>query len=241
MGVAWTLAQSFVAVIVIYKMWPLLLGRDSHQSDKETVSKNRLLRRADWRFLTAVIYPRKSICYTNGPLAASVAAITSEEAVTSKNVSAADTDFDLAVAVNPNSSTLEAAHHALRSGGVCYTEWNAWRMGGANRIRSQLKTAGFNSIQLFWVYPTFEAPQVWVPIESGAGPYEYLAQQGLGGDGRIQRFARMALQKFLNALVHLGLMSQLSAIAYKEVEISQRFHRRDSRRVVAYIWRWVGR
>jgi len=215
-GVAWFIAQSAVAVIAIYKMGPILLSRVSNHSSDEALSGHLLLRRVDWRFLTSVIYPRKSICYTKGRLAQAVAAITSDQMMTQKDDSA--TDCDLAVAANPSSSVLKAAHLALRSGGVCYTEWDAWRMGGAHRIRRQLETAGFNSIRLFWVYPKLETPHVWVPIESGVGLYKYLAQQALSGDTSILRFARMALQKFLHTLVRFGLVLQLSAIAYKEVE-----------------------
>jgi O-antigen/teichoic acid export membrane protein len=221
-GVAWLLAQSVVAAIVIYRTAPVLLSRVSNYDAETTLSRNLRMRRADWRFLTSITHPRKTVCYkTNTLLVKAVAAVTLEQVVNGKKTSSSD--FDLAVAINPDSSTLQAAHKALQSGGVLYTEWDSWRMGGANRIRHQLEKAGFSSIKLFWAYPTIDTPHVWLPIELEAGPYAYLLKQNIPGDLWILRFARSIIQYFLYAIVHSGFLPHLSAIAYKEMQSSPDF------------------
>ena len=95
--------------------------------------RNRLLRRADWRFLLPDPWPARSICFASGPLAVAVELISSQLADIHEGH-----DCDLAVAVDPNMDTLMSAWNALRAGGSCYTEWYAPLAGGLRSIRRLL-------------------------------------------------------------------------------------------------------
>ncbi len=80
--------------------------------------RNKLLRRAEWRFLLPNPQPAKTICFADGLLAESAQTI-SQRVVTRSQAS----DCDLAIATNPGRNTLRQAWDALRPGGSCYIEW----------------------------------------------------------------------------------------------------------------------
>ena len=213
-GIAWFVAQTVVALIVGIETAPILLSRQIHIATDENTSINVRLRRADWRFLSSNISPRRSIVFSSGFLAEAVKAITIEETAIGKNVESRD--FDLAVAANPSGSVLNSAFRALGPGGVFYSEWAAWRMGGARGIQARLHRAGFETIKLFWAYPSVDNPHLWLPLDSSYSLYSYLADQFIPGEGSWRAFVRKILSVFLRVFIRTGLVPTLSAVAYKE-------------------------
>jgi len=132
-------------------------------SDDEAV-RNRLLRRADWRFLLPSPSPAKAICFSGGLLADAVKAVSE---VTVDPEYGLGGDCDLAVAVDPDPTTLRAAWAALRPGGSCYTEWFSFRARSRSTIGSRLQAAGFDDVTYYCVVtgPTQEGKGLWIPLE----------------------------------------------------------------------------
>ncbi len=126
------------------------------------MTQNRLLRRADWRFLVGVPDPACAYCPSRGLLRDAVAM------VAERLVGRAPTgECDLAVLLNPNRRQLEAARAALEPGGGLYAEW--WRpvAGGANTLRDRLEQAGFEQIACYWPWPVPCGldPRFWLPLD----------------------------------------------------------------------------
>ena len=94
--------------------------------------RNRLLRRADWRYLLPSAEPGRVLCLGGAELRAACAVIGShvDDAI------AAGETYDLVVAENPDAGTLRAMAGTLRPGGVCYTEWTRLSFRGAARTTS---------------------------------------------------------------------------------------------------------
>lgn len=212
-GVAWLASQTLVAVVVLSKASSFLRGETDHEeAANPAVSSNHLWRRADWRFLSSMPRPRISAVFTGGLLAKSVAAVS--EQVLDGNV-ASRGESDLAVAVNPSAATLRSACDVLRDGGVCYTEWSAWRLGGAWGIRRRLRAAGFVHMKLCWPYPSPPLARFWLPLPARRSACRYLANQFIIGDGIIQRLTSGFVARLLQALLWLGLVPHLGTVAYK--------------------------
>ena len=221
-GIAWLIGQTLAAVLAAIKTAPMLLdqlthaapydGAAHHGSHVQAPSVNLLLRRADWRFLLPSAQPRTSVVFTDGLLAQSVAEISGRLTL---GLAATARDCDLAVAVDPSPSTLRAAHESLREDGVCYTEWTAWRAGGAAGIRRRLQAAGFRFVSLYWPGPDPEAPRFWLTLQPHRAPYYYLVGQLFSRDNLPHRLMRGMLSVILQAVVRVGLVPHLSAIAYK--------------------------
>src|SRR5579859_2436557 len=136
--------------------------------------RNRLLRRADWRFLAPGPRPARSICFAGGQLAQAVDAISGQVIESGRG---SQGDCDLAAAVNPNAATLRKAWLALRPGGRFYGEWYAPRAGGAHGLRKALETQGFTDVACYWPWPIPDrAPaQFWLPVEAPQALRYFLA------------------------------------------------------------------
>ncbi|MFN8473409.1 MAG: hypothetical protein U0822_14560 [Anaerolineae bacterium] len=134
--------------------------------------RNRLLRRVDWRFLLPNPHPSRAVCLSSGLLAEAVG-LTAEHMVEP----AAARGCDLAVAVDPDAKTLDAAVAALRPGGACYTEWYSPLSGGLTRIRRRLRQAGLTDVTFYWAWPppARGTAAFWLPIESPAAVRYFLA------------------------------------------------------------------
>src|SRR3990167_335296 len=156
-----------------------LLDKDQYSSIIEdlTVEKANIIeRRIDWRFLLPNPNPEKSICFSSGLIA---------EALKAKLQTNINSDshytpdyYDLAVAVNPDIKTLNAAHSALKPGGICYLEWDVNILFRASKIRKIFKAIGFDepSIYLPKPAPDTSLTGIWIPFES-LGAIEYLIKQ----------------------------------------------------------------
>jgi O-antigen/teichoic acid export membrane protein len=214
-GIAWLISQSLVAILVAAKTAPMLLSSargDVSSSAAQTVSFNRLLRRVDWRFLLSMPTPRKTVVFTEGLLARSVAEISGQ---VMDGRSATANGCDLAVAVNPNLSTLRAAYDALHEDGACYTEWTPWRAGGPRGIERQLQAAGFIRVRLYWPAPAPDMSRFWLALRAQSAPYRYLASQLFMQDSLPHRVVQAMLPVVLQVAVQTGMTPHLSAIAYK--------------------------
>ena len=130
---------------------------------QDEVALNRILRRADWRFLLPNPKPATSICFANGLLTQAVAAI-SDRVIESTNHPVGD--CDLAVALNPTQQTLQAAWTALRPGSVCYMEWTSPLAGGPVKLRQRLESIGFTDAVCYWSWPNHTSALYWLPIEA---------------------------------------------------------------------------
>ena len=134
-------------------------------TDQREAQRNRLLRRADWRFLLPDACPRKSMSFATGALGQAVAEV-SQATVPARLDPVAD--CDLVVAENPDRATLRAAQAALRPGGSLYAEWRSPLAGGEPGIRDRLVAAGFRDVQCYWAWPQpdRQAAAFWLPLGS---------------------------------------------------------------------------
>lgn len=164
---------------------------------------NRLLRRADWRFLLSNPQPVKSICFAHGLLAEAVALI-SDHLVEPHH--SPPGDCDLAVAVNPDPATLRAAWTALHPGGMCYSEWYSPLTGGPEAVRGRLEAAGFTDITCYWPWPWPDrgSPLFWLPIEAPEALHYFLTTRP-----RAPSMMLRARSMVFQGLWHLGLRARL--------------------------------
>ncbi|HEU5102197.1 MAG TPA: phosphotransferase [Roseiflexaceae bacterium] len=182
--------------------------------------RNRLLRRADWRFLLADPEPARSICFADGDLAAAVALISGllveAEQLTAK-------DCDLAVAIDPRQDVIESAWTALRPGGWCYTEWYSPLAGGTLRVRRRLEAAGFDTVECYWAWPwpTHGSPQYWLPLDV-PGPLHYFLSSRPADRNVFREAARAGLRAVWRLSVLLRLTLPICAIAHKPVAFDKR-------------------
>ena len=132
---------------------------------QDEVAINRILRRADWRFLLPDPQPARSICFSNDPLGQAVAAIS--DTVTAPDAQPGG-DCDLAVARNPARQILHAIWSSLRPGGAFYSEWYSPVLGGSTGIRRRLEAAGFTDILCYWPWPWPDrsSPAFWLPLDA---------------------------------------------------------------------------
>ena len=181
------------------------------RQDEETL--NRVLRRADWRFLLPDPRPVRSICFADGLLAQAVAAI-SDQVIepTAHSIG----DCDLAVARNPTKPTLQAAWTALQPGGACYMEWTSPLAGGPVKMRQRLEAFGFTQVTCYWPWPWPDRASTlyWLPIES---PHivQYLLANRTRGRALINHAGNKLLEVVWRMSLSLQLLAPLSIIARK--------------------------
>ncbi len=179
--------------------------------DEATV--NRIMRRADWRFLLPDPRPARSVCFAKDMLAQAVAAISDRVIDPAAHPVG---DCDLAVALNPARQTLQAAWEALRPGGVCYTEWTSPLAGGPARIRRQLESIGFTESVCYWLWPRPDRNLTfyWLPVEA---PHvvQYLLAHRTPGQTPLSRIWGRLLEGVWRMGLSLRLLAPLSMIARK--------------------------
>lgn len=135
--------------------------------EKNTLSReslNLLIRRMDGRFLSSNPYPKKSICFAKGALSDAVDLISESVVHPASTVS----DCELAVAVDPDHKTLQAASSSLKPGGTCYIEWNVTQLVNLKNIRNKLEASGFDDIALYIPKPppNIASAKTWIPLKS---------------------------------------------------------------------------
>lgn len=174
--------------------------------------RNRLLRRADWRFLLPNPHPTRSVCFAGGLLRRSVALI-SGAAVAPQAAPAAD--CDLAVVLNPSAATLQRAWAMLRPGGACYVEqYNL--LSGRATLRQRLEEGGFTEIACYWPWPTpnIAPAQFWFPLDAPGALRFFLAQRA-APRGWLARCGRWLRQSLWLIAIGLDLALPLCAVARK--------------------------
>ena len=92
--------------------------------EMESDARNHLLRRADWRFLSATPAPAVSITFGDDALGDAVRAVSQR---TISGTAHPEGCADLAAATDPDAATLAAGWRALRPGGSFYVDWSANR------------------------------------------------------------------------------------------------------------------
>lgn len=135
--------------------------------------EQQTVRRSDWRFLLGL------------PLAAE----------------ASRARAGLAVLSSPRATDLRRAVTGLPPGGACYVEWGRPRLGGARRIRWELRRAGLCEPECYWTWPPrqWSPATVWVPLPAGAAASYFLAWRLRRRGG-----ARHPLNRGLGRLWRLG-------------------------------------
>jgi Phosphotransferase enzyme family len=171
---------------------------------------NLLVRRVDWRFLLPTPRVKRATCFAHGDLQASLALV-ADQVVEPQDVVAPD--CDLAVAVDPDARTLEAALAVLRPGGWCYIEWTKPGSGGWWRLTSRLLHAGFERPRSYLTWRSMARVRAWVPLESAAAT-RYFQRQVPASHALPRLRARLARIVFVLA-GKAGLVRPLSTLACK--------------------------
>jgi hypothetical protein len=179
---------------------------------------NRLLRRTDWRFLLPNPTPQTSICFDDGFLAQAVAAISAR--VIDAHDPAAVNACELAVALNPNRKTLQAAWNALQPGGTCYAEWYSPLIGNPRIIEQKLRAAGFQDIVCYWAWlPPKQAPAIfWVPVDAAGAVQHFMATRPRDKN-ILRQWKRVLFRWAWRGARALGIVIPLCTIARKPASI----------------------
>jgi hypothetical protein len=169
--------------------------------------RNRVLRRADWRYLLPDPAPRRALCLAGPALreACRVVAGATEDAPQP------GMRYDLVVAEDPDEATRRSIAAVLEPTGACYTEWSARTPGAASRARRAIEDAGLHDARSHRPWPSLEHCRVWVPTEGAAARWWWSSatratdvrrqqlhaavgalQSRLGAHGRIAVIARGA-------------------------------------------------
>lgn len=175
--------------------------------------RNKLLRRADWRFLLPNPWPTKSVCFANGQLGEAVSLISGRLAAAQAGPTG---DCDLAVAIDPDHETLQAAWASLDSRGSCYTEWYSPLTGGPTGVRRRLEAVGFKDVICYWCGRPGPraAPQYWLPLEA-PGALRYFMTSRAPGGSVLHRIGRIILQVAWLLFYRVGRIFPICAIALK--------------------------
>ncbi len=174
---------------------------------------NRLLRRADWRFLLENPWPEISMCFNNGLLAQAVQAVSPRLISPEEGLSA---ECDLVVATNPNKSTLHKAWQALRSGGSFYSEWYYPFTGGSLGIHKRMEAAGFTNVVCYWPWPipTFSPALFWLPLEAQKSVQYFLSTRSRPVN-QLMRFGSSLMQFLWRFLRNSHLLIPICVTACK--------------------------
>jgi hypothetical protein len=118
--------------------------------------RNRVLRRADWRYLLPDPAPRRALCLGGPALyeACRVVAGATDDAPRPGVL------YDLVVAEDPDEATRRSITALLEPTGACYTEWSARTPGAAGRARRAMEDAGMHDARSYRPWPSVEHCQV---------------------------------------------------------------------------------
>jgi len=177
---------------------------------------DRLLRRADWRFLLPRPHPVKSVCFARGELARAVEHISRQMVDPTQ---AAGAGCDLAVTVNPDDETLRAAWDAICPGGALYAEWPSPMVGSRRRVRVRLETVGFEEVRCYrpWPWSSHAPARLWLPLDV-PGALQYVLGPPREGVTTRQGL-RSALRRLFWVLVsRVGCLLPLCVTAQKPIK-----------------------
>jgi hypothetical protein len=167
--------------------------------------RNRVLRRADWRFLLPDPAPARVLCLAGAELRAACAAI----AAVVDEAPSTGTAYDLVVAENPDAESLHRMAASLAPGGACYTEWTGLAAARASSVRAMLEGVGLRAARTVQPWPTIAPARAWLPTE-GAAARRYWRSAVRGT--RVRRDQLRAAAGALRA--RAGLHGRISALAF---------------------------
>ena len=167
--------------------------------------RNRLLRRADWRYLLPDPSPRRALCLAG----ASLREVCGVVAGSVDDAPQSGARYDLVVAEDPDDATLLTATNALSANGACYTEWSARLPGAAARARGAVEAAGLRDARSYRPWPTVDQCRGWIPTEGDAASW-WWKTAAQSTDVRRQQFraAVGALQSRLGAHGRLSVVAR---------------------------------
>jgi hypothetical protein len=183
------------------------MAPDLEREDK----RNRLLRRADWRFLLPNPKPVKTVCFASGFLARATAFIS--DSIVDGRLDHSGL-CDLAVAVDPDRITLQQAWDALDPGGSLYTEWYSPLTGGSKRVCQRLEEAGFEDVTCYWPWPSLSRSYFWLPLDAPSA-LEYFQTNRLRVRALVSRIGSTVRQAPWRLSLWLGLTLPFCATARK--------------------------
>ncbi len=189
-------------------------GKSAMDSQVEALC-NRLLRRADWRYLLVNPRPARSVCFSSGLLAQAVQTISTQWFSPGK---VSPGECDLAVATNPDRATLHRAWQALRPGGNFYGEWYSPLVGGSQGVRRRLEAAGFTDVACYWPWPIpgLTPALFWLPLDAPQAVRYFLSSRPLSANPAAS-LSRAALQILWSFAWRARLLAPVCAIARKPV------------------------
>ena len=97
--------------------------------------RNRILRRADWRYLLPELAPARALCL-GGETLREACGVIAEQVDDSPRPGV---EYDLVVAEEPDDALLRSMAAALGPIGVCYTEWRGATPGATSRATRALE------------------------------------------------------------------------------------------------------
>lgn len=126
--------------------------------------RNRVLRRADWRYLLPDPAPELALCL-GGPALREACMVV---AGTVHDAAQPGVRYALVVAEDPDDDLRRSIAGALDAKGVCYTEWSAGMPGAAARARRAMEAAGLRDARSYQPWPSVDRCRAWVPTEGAA-------------------------------------------------------------------------
>jgi len=126
--------------------------------------RNRVLRRADWRYLLPDPAPRRALCLA-GPALREACSVVAAEVDDSPKPGVR---YDLAVAEDPDAATLRTIAEVLDPAGASYLEWSSRAPGAAPRARRAVEEAGLRVMSSHRPWPSVDNCRVWVPTHGAA-------------------------------------------------------------------------
>jgi len=166
--------------------------------------RNRILRRADWRFLLPNPWPDRALCVGGTELRRSCAVI----AGSTDHEPQPDVAYDLVVAEDPDDVTLRLLARSMGPDGVCYVESGSVGPGGVGRLRRRLESAGFRHATCYQPWPAHIPSRAWIPAVGPAAAHYW---RGAVRSTRVRR------DKLSDAAGHvaawLGVRSRLCVVA----------------------------
>ena len=135
--------------------------------------RNRVMRRADWRFLLPTPCPDVVGCDDDPTL---LECSRRMFASVLPAPTAPPASCDLVVLEGPDDAALANALTALKPGGACYVEYRG-PTTDAGRARSRLMTAGFHHVRAYWPWPSAARCRAWLPLDFPEAASAYFDQQ----------------------------------------------------------------
>jgi hypothetical protein len=178
----------------------------------DEATRNRLLRRVDWRFLLG----RTSFSRAAGDPGTNLGRAVHEISEAFVALDDSGSDCDLAVLSNPSDAALRTAERVLARGGCLYAEWTRPVLGGPRRIRRRLERAGFADVVSSWPWPSPSraSPMFWIPLEAPHAVRHFLASRPRPGTARA-RVAQRGLRLVWRVAHRAGLLAPICVTARK--------------------------